>query len=192
MKVFLLDNYDSFTFMLKDYIEQCGAECVVKRNDDDSINDDNILDEFDAIIISPGPKTPKESGCLMKIISTYHQKKPMLGVCLGHQGIGEFFGAKLVKSKLPRHGKVDEIHLTNNKLFENTETKIAVTRYHSLLLEDVKLPLKIIAWSESNEIMAIAHHHLPIFGIQFHPESCLTKNGITFIDNFLKISKQLP
>ena len=191
MKVFLLDNYDSFTFMLKDYIEQCGAECVVKRNDDESINRQNELDEYDAIIISPGPKTPNESGCLLKIISTYHQKKPLLGVCLGHQGIGEFFGAKLVKSKLPRHGKVDEIHHNNHKLFQGIENEIAVTRYHSLLLEDVKSPLEIIAWSKTNEIMAIAHQHLPIFGIQFHPESCLTKNGIVLIKNFLKISKHL-
>jgi anthranilate synthase/aminodeoxychorismate synthase-like glutamine amidotransferase len=191
MKVFLLDNYDSFTFMLKDYIEQCGAECVVKRNDDESLNKQNILDEFDAIIISPGPKTPYESGGLMKMISTYHQKKPMLGVCLGHQGIGEFFGAKLVKSKLPRHGKVDKIQHKNHKLFEGIENEIDVTRYHSLLLADIKSPLEIIALSETNESMAIAHQHLPIFGIQFHPESYLTKNGILIIKNFLKISKQL-
>jgi len=190
MKVFLLDNFDSFTFMLKDYIEQCGAECIVKRNNDESIIEENSLENYDAIIISPGPKTPGESGYMMKIISTYHHIKPMLGVCLGHQGIGEFFGAKLVKSQLPRHGKVDTVHLDNHKLFEGIEKKVDVTRYHSLLLEEVKSPLEIIAQSELNEIMAFAHIHLPIFGIQFHPESFMTKSGFMMIKNFLKLAKQ--
>ncbi|MFI5222276.1 MAG: anthranilate synthase component II, partial [Bacteroidia bacterium] len=104
MKIFLLDNYDSFTYMLKDYIELCGADCTVKRNDETDLSEINLT-ESDAIIISPGPKTPKDSGALMRIISTCQGTKPILGVCLGHQGIGEFFGAKLVKSKLPMHGK---------------------------------------------------------------------------------------
>jgi len=191
MKVFLLDNFDSFTFMLKDYVEQCGADCIVKRNDDDFVNIENSLDGFDAIIISPGPKTPSLSGSLMKIISTYHQKKPILGVCLGHQGIGEFFGAKLIKAKLPRHGKVDKVDLFNHLLFEGIKEKIEVTRYHSLLLEDVKSPLHVIARSDKNEVMAIAHEALPVYGIQFHPESHMTKEGVILIRNFLKLSKEL-
>ncbi len=190
MKVFLLDNYDSFTYMLKDYIEQCGVECIVKRNDDESIIE-HSLDEYDAIIISPGPKIPSESGNLMNIISTYHQQKPILGVCLGHQGIGEFFGAKLIKSQIPRHGKVDLIHHNHHELFEEIKNGIEVTRYHSLVLEEVTSPLEVIAWSERNEIMAVAHKELPIYGIQFHPESYMTKSGIKLIKNFLKLSKQL-
>ncbi|MEI6595227.1 MAG: aminodeoxychorismate/anthranilate synthase component II [Bacteroidota bacterium] len=190
MKVFLLDNYDSFTYMLKDYIEQCGVECIVKRNDDESIIE-HSLDEYDAIIISPGPKIPSESGNLMNIISTYHQQKPILGVCLGHQGIGEFFGAKLIKSQIPRHGKVDLIHHNHHELFEEIINGIEVTRYHSLVLEEVTSPLEVIAWSERNEIMAVAHKELPIYGIQFHPESYMTKSGIKLIKNFFKLSKQL-
>ena len=189
MKIFLLDNYDSFTYMLRDYVEQCGAECIVKRNDDVAINEDS-LDEYDAIIISPGPKTPAESGMLMKIISRYHQKKPILGVCLGHQGIGEFFGAKLVKARLPRHGKVDLIQHSQHALFKNVDEQFEVTRYHSLILDEVKLPLEIIAWSKSKEIMALAHRYLPVYGIQFHPESCMTKDGKILINNFLELAKQ--
>jgi len=190
MKVFLLDNYDSFTYMLKDNIEQCGVECIVKRNDDPSINE-NSLNSYDAIILSPGPKTPKESGCLMNIISFYHQRKPILGVCLGHQGIGEFFGARLCKSSFPMHGKVDHILHNGHQLFQNIDKGNDVTRYHSLLLEDIKQELEVIAWNANNEVMAIAHKILPVYGIQFHPESYLTKNGLTLIKNFLNLSKQL-
>ncbi len=189
MKIFLLDNYDSFTYMLKDYVEQFGCECTVKRNDE-KLNE-NELDKYDAIVISPGPKTPKESGELMEIISICHQIKPILGICLGHQAIGEFFGATLVKSKLPRHGKVDEMYHTNHKLFNQVPDMFNATRYHSLILNNIKSPLQIIATSKNDEVMAIAHKTLPVFGIQFHPESCLTKKGSHIIKNFLQIAKEL-
>ena len=190
MKIFILDNHDSFTYLLKDYVEQCGAECIVRRNDDISLNEQSF-DEYDAIIISPGPKTPIESGGVMEIISTYHQKKPILGVCLGHQAIGQFFGARLVKARLPRHGKVDLISHNQHALFKNIELSFEATRYHSLLLEEIEQPLEIIAWNKSKEIMAVAHNHLPLYGVQFHPESCMTKSGIVMIKNFLNLAKQL-
>jgi anthranilate synthase component 2 len=189
MKIFILDNYDSFTYMLKDYIKQFGCECMVKRNDE-NLNEKELR-EYNAIVISPGPKTPKESGKLLEIISLYHQIKPVLGICLGHQAIGEFFGATLVKSQLPRHGKVDEMNHTNHELFNQVPYTFNATRYHSLILKDIKSPLQIIATSKNDEVMAIAHKTLPVFGIQFHPESCLTKDGLHIIKNFLQIAKEL-
>ncbi len=190
MKILLIDNYDSFTFMLKDYIEQCEADTTVIRNDD-KILDFDYIDNFNAIVISPGPKTPNQSGNLMSIIQSCFESKPILGICLGHQAIGEFFGAKLAKASLPRHGKVDLVTHNNHFLFNGIDTNFKATRYHSLLIENVKSPLEIIAKSDTKEVMAIAHQSLPIFGIQFHPESCLTKCGLKLINNFVLYTNQL-
>ena len=190
MKILLIDNYDSFTFMLKDYIEQCEADTTVIRNDD-KILDFDYIDNFNAIVISPGPKTPNQSGNLMSIIQSCFESKPILGICLGHQAIGEFFGAKLAKASLPRHGKVDSVTHNNHFLFNGIDTKFKATRYHTLLIENVKTPLEIIAKSDTKEVMAIAHQSLPIFGIQFHPESCLTKCGLKLINNFVVYTNQL-
>lgn len=190
MIILLIDNFDSFTFMLKDYIEQCGAECIVKRNNDDEILYQKFTEKFDAFIISPGPETPNKSNHLMAFIKINHTQKPILGICLGHQAIGEFFGATLVKSDIPKHGKVDKMIHTNHKLFEGIENNFTATRYHSLILQKIKEPLKIIATDLNGNAMGIAHIELPVLGIQFHPESCLTIDGIKIINNFVMFVRQ--
>lgn len=184
MKTLLIDNYDSFTYMLKDYIEQCGAECLVVRNDE--INTEKIKNS-EAIIISPGPGTPAQSGNLMSVLKEF-KNIPMLGVCLGHQAIGEHFGAKLQKAQTPRHGKVEMITHNENAFFLGIPSQFEATRYHSLVLENLPQELEQIAQSKTGEIMAIKHIILPIYGIQFHPESCMTKHGLTIIKNFLNIA----
>lgn len=183
VKVLVVDNYDSFTYMLNDYIEQQGAFCTVIRNDEPS-----VLDEWknvDAIVLSPGPQAPQDAGLLMQVIRQSYLHKPILGVCLGHQAIGEFFGARLQKAGVPMHGKVDLMTHTNDVLFTDIPPTFNATRYHSLLLTHVSDPLTVIAQSSKKEVMALRHKQLPIWGIQFHPESCLTEYGSVMIKNFL-------
>ncbi len=182
MKVLLLDNYDSFTFMLKDYIEQCGVACEVIRNDElllDSIS----MDDYDALVISPGPKRPVDAGKLNTLLAVWVHHKPVLGICLGHQALGEYFGAALTKSLLPRHGKVDEIIHHNNSIFEGIPNSFLATRYHSLIIQNLPESLMAICWC-GEEIMGFAHKTLPIWGLQFHPESCQTQFGINLLKNF--------
>jgi para-aminobenzoate synthetase component II len=190
MKFLLIDNYDSFTYMLADYVKQCNVACNVLRNDDGKLCDHDFVNTFDAMVLSPGPGNPQQAGLMMKLIGRYHTSKPILGICLGHQAIGEFFGATLVKALLPRHGKVDVVMHTDHDLFHKVPGKLQVTRYHSLILTGVKEPLNVIASTADNEVMALAHNHLPLFGIQFHPESCLTEHGLTLIKNYTEIVKQ--
>lgn len=190
MQILLLDNYDSFTYMLKDYIEQCGAVCDVVRNDETLPND--IAEKYHALVISPGPCTPRQSGHTLALIHQYHGKMPILGVCLGHQAIGEYFGARLTEARLPVHGKQSKIFCKQDALFNNLPESFSVTRYHSLLLEDVASPLEVIAQTAENEVMAIRHETLPIRGVQFHPESCLTEHGLTLIKNFLTLAEHKP
>ncbi len=193
MKVLLIDNFDSFTFMLKDYLEQSGADCEVIRNDIE-INSQQ-LQAFDALVISPGPGRPEEAGKLMQLLSIAIHKLPILGVCLGHQAIGEYFGAKLEKGLKPMHGKVSQILHQDDELFLTIETQFEATRYHSLVLRQLPESLTAIAYSQDDEeIMALKHIELPIYGIQFHPESCLTNSGLDLIQNFLglaSLSKQI-
>lgn len=176
--------------MLADYVRQCGAECVVVRNDHVDLKNDAFINRFDTLVLSPGPETPDKAGLMMDIISRHYLSKPMLGICLGHQALGEFFGARLIKAQIPRHGKVDEVHHNGHGLFSNVPQKFNVTRYHSLLLADIKQPVSAIASGLNNEVMALAHSYLPLFGIQFHPESCLTEHGLTIIKNYTEIVKQ--
>lgn len=190
MKILLIDNYDSFTYMLADYIRQAAAECFVIRNDHVDLSSDDFISGFDALVLSPGPETPVKAGLMMDVIRKHHQNKPMLGICLGHQALGEFFNAKLIKAELPRHGKVDEIYHSGHPLFRNIPQKISVTRYHSLILADIEQPLIAIALGLNNEVMSLAHSYLPLFGIQFHPESCLTTYGLTIIKNYIEIVKE--
>jgi para-aminobenzoate synthetase component 2 len=170
MQVLLLDNYDSFTYMLKDYIEQCGAVCDVFRNDEALPLD--IPSNYDALVISPGPGTPIQSGQTMDLISAYYQYMPILGVCLGHQAIGQFFG------------------VDSDMLFAGMPKQMKVTRYHSLVISQLPQSLDVIAHTEQGEVMAIRHKTLPIRGVQFHPESCLTENGLAIIKNFLTLAAQ--
>jgi anthranilate synthase component 2 len=190
MKFLLVDNYDSFTHMLADYVRQCNVACDVVRNDDDKLKDSNFVNSYHALVLSPGPQTPSHAGYLMEVISQYHQTKPMLGVCLGHQAIGEYFGATLEKSIIPKHGKVDVAQHKKHSLFVNIPERFEITRYHSLILNNIKPPLQIIAHTSDGEVMALTHNTLPIVGIQFHPESCLTKQGLTLIKNFVLMVQQ--
>lgn len=188
MKVLLLDNYDSFTYMLKDYIEQCGVVCDVKRND--SVNVLDEISRYDALVISPGPQTPGDAGQLMQALERYVLVKPILGVCLGHQGLGVYFGARLMKAKQPKHGKIDTLTHTEHPLFAGIPPTFDATRYHSLVIDSLPPELEIIASSGGGEIMGIAHKSLPLWGIQFHPESCTTEYGLQLIQNFLKLAQQ--
>jgi anthranilate synthase/aminodeoxychorismate synthase-like glutamine amidotransferase len=187
MRVLLIDNLDSFTYMLKDYIEQCGATCDVVRNNQDLLSIELL--PYVAVVISPGPETPVKAGNLLNFLKNKMQAIPVLGVCLGHQAIGELFGAKLVHAKIPRHGKVDKVVHVEDPLFKGVDKEFDATRYHSLILENIKAPLQIIASSINNEVMAIKHQSLPIWGIQFHPESCKTEFGISIIKNFLVLAE---
>lgn len=187
MKVLLIDNFDSFTYMLKDYIEQSGASCEVLRND--VVVEGLNLNEYDALVISPGPGTPQEAGNTMKILGLAEYSIPILGVCLGHQAIGVYYGANLHKGKKPMHGKVSSIVNDGDELFLDMPETFNATRYHSLVLSNLPGCLKAIAHSKDDqEIMAIKHESLPIYGVQFHPESCLSEGGLLLIQNFIGLA----
>lgn len=188
MKTLLIDNYDSFTYMLKDYVEQCGVTCEVIRNDVPDLLE--TAGQFDALVLSPGPKTPLEAGLMNEVIARWHQHKPMLGICLGHQAIGQFFGANLEQATAPKHGKIDLVKHEHHPLFKGIPEHFKVTRYHSLILNGIKNPMKQIALGSQEECMALAHSQLPLFGVQFHPESCLTEYGLNIIKNYIDLVKQ--
>lgn len=185
----LLDNYDSFSFLLKDYLERLGETVMVYENNDDFST--IIQQPFSRVILSPGPKTPRQSGCLMQMVeycSTF--KIPTLGVCLGHQAIGEYFGAELVHALRPAHGKTSLIAHTQHPLFHALPATFTVCRYHSLVLQHPEeTPLQVIAQTPAHEIMAIAHATLPIWGVQFHPEAVLTEFGSHMLHNWLHYCK---
>lgn len=185
MKILLLDNYDSFTYNLYDYLLQTGVECRVLRNDALPLAAFENL-EFDAIVFSPGPKRPADAGLMLPFIERFYDRIPMLGICLGHQAIGAFFGAKLVKANVPMHGKTTAIRHTGHPLFKGIPTQFTVMRYHSLLLESLdSTPLNCIATTDDGEIMALEHRNLPIVGVQFHPESILTEYGLKMLRNWV-------
>jgi len=187
LQILLLDNYDSFTYNLYDYLCQSGASCTVIRNDTYTLEVIQKMD-FDAIVLSPGPKKPKDAGILMELIEHYHCKIPILGICLGHQGLGEFLGATLVKANVPMHGKTSTIFHTGHLLFKGLPESFEVMRYHSLIIKDlIETGLQVIATTKSGEAMAISHKTFPLIGIQFHPESILTEYGLHLIKNWLKI-----
>ena len=182
--VLLLDNYDSFTYNLRDYILQLGKECKVVRNDEMTIEELDGLN-FSSAIISPGPKTPHQAGITMQFIERFYASAPILGICLGHQAIGEFFGAKLVKAHKPMHGKTSVVNHTGHFLFAGLPPQIEVMRYHSLVLDELtQTPLQAIAHTSEMEIMALAHPALKIAGVQFHPESILTPHGLALLQNW--------
>ncbi|WP_375445637.1 anthranilate synthase component II [uncultured Fibrella sp.] len=191
MRLLLLDNFDSFTYTLVDYLKQAGADCVVHRN---SIPLAKLTNEvYDAVVLSPGPGTPSEAGCLMDVVHQYHNRLPMLGVCLGQQAIGQYFGATLTKSPKPMHGKVSTIRVdTSDPLFRGIPEQIRVTRYHSLTLTDLPPELITTAVSLSDspdEVMAIRHQTWPVWGVQFHPEAVLTESGLALLRNFIRTTK---
>lgn len=186
----LIDNFDSFSHILADLIQQTGEELLILRNDV-SLSDLEALD-FNGLILSPGPGIPSKSGNLNAIFERYYDKIPVLGVCLGHQAIGEFFGAELVKNAVPTHGKVHQIRkIKQNLCIQDLPEKFQVTRYHSLQLKNLPDCLESILETDSGEIMGIAHRSLPIFGIQYHPEAYLTEYGLELIFGWLKSWKAL-
>ncbi len=188
MRLLLLDNFDSFTFTLADYLRQLGAEVIVRRNNV-PLAELQALD-FDAIVLSPGPGTPAQAGVMPAVIRAFHQHKPMLGVCLGHQALGEFFGAAVVRAARPMHGKVSDMCCNPAEpLFAGLPTVQAVTRYHSLVLRE-PLPASLIALAHTTgpgpELMALRHRTLPLYGVQFHPEALLTPHGLAILANWLR------
>jgi anthranilate synthase component 2 len=183
--ILLIDNYDSFTYNLYDYISQLGYTCHVVRNDELILADIDKL-KVDAIVISPGPGVPKDAGNCMEVIREFYNRKPILGICLGYQAIGEYFGAQLKKAIKPMHGKTSNLHIIPGSiLFKDISSPTQVMRYHSLILENVVLPLKITGQTIEKEIMAFEHESLPIAGVQFHPESILSTKGLQMIKNWL-------
>lgn len=192
MKILLLDNYDSFTYNLYDYLLQTGAECQVVRNDAYAVPEFEHLD-FQAIVLSPGPKRPADAGHMMALIEQWNARVPMLGICLGHQALGEFFGARLVKSAVPVHGKTSVIRHPGDPMFAGIPAGFEVMRYHSLLLESLEgTPLQTTASTDAGEIMAFRHRSLPLWGVQFHPESILTEFGLRFLKNWVALVQNHP
>tara|TARA_B100000945_G_scaffold74758_1_gene57538 strand:+ start:3299 stop:3865 length:567 start_codon:yes stop_codon:yes gene_type:complete len=182
----MIDNYDSFTYNLVQYFGELGQEVKTFRNDKISIDDIEELDP-QYIVISPGPCTPKESGISMQVIDSFKEIKPILGVCLGHQAIGAVFGANIIKAKELMHGKTSEIQHDGNFLFEGMPNNFIATRYHSLIIEEKTLSKDFIvnARTEDGSIMGIQHSKLNVSGVQFHPESIMTKDGKKLLSNFL-------
>jgi anthranilate synthase/aminodeoxychorismate synthase-like glutamine amidotransferase len=184
----LLDNYDSFTYNLQDYFSQLGKPCDVIRNDEKSLQEIIGMNP-EAIILSPGPETPSKAGIMMEVIKSFHNKIPMLGICLGHQGIGEFFGAALVRAEKIMHGKTSLIYHQDHPLFSKIPSPFEAMRYHSLLLKNMERTcLQTIATTDDDEVMAIVHPQYKVCGIQFHPESILTPYGISILKNWLQWS----
>lgn len=189
----MIDNYDSFTYNLVQYLGELGANVQVRRNDTVTINDIEQL-EPECIVISPGPCTPNEAGISVPTISRFAGHKPLLGVCLGHQSIGQAFGGRVVHAREIMHGKTSLIYHKGIGVFAGLPNPFEATRYHSLVVEKTSLPdcLEITAWTETptgelDEIMGLRHRHWPIEGVQFHPESILTQPGHDLLANFLKL-----
>lgn len=187
MNIVIIDNYDSFTYNLVHLVKALGASVTVYRNDQFTLNQ---LETFDKIILSPGPGIPSEAGLLLDVIKKYAGRKPMLGVCLGHQAIGEVFGAKLENLTNVYHGVATEgVQFGNDPIFEGMPTHFLMGRYHSWVISKDNLPdcLEITAMSDDGEIMGVRHKNFDIHGIQFHPESVLTPNGKKIVQNFLEL-----
>ena len=185
MKIAIIDNYDSFTYNLSHLVKELGAEVTVLRNDQFELTQ---LEEFSKIILSPGPGIPSEAGLLCDVIRTFAGRKPILGVCLGHQAIGEVFGARLENLSDVFHGVATPCHIvTDDPIFSGLERSITVGRYHSWIVAREGLPdcLEVTAVSDEGQIMALRHRQLNVRGIQFHPESVLTPNGKTMLQNWL-------
>jgi len=182
----MIDNYDSFTYNLVQYLAELKQEVEVYRNDEITI-DEIKKKNPQYIVLSPGPCTPNEAGVSLEVVNTFKGVIPILGVCLGHQTIGQAFGGKIIHAKTLMHGKTSQIHHTNQGVFKDLKNPFTATRYHSLVIERATLPdcLEVTAWTDDEEIMGVRHKTLPIEGVQFHPESVLTEHGHDLLNNFL-------
>jgi anthranilate synthase component 2 len=192
MKVLMIDNYDSFTYNLVQYLGELGAEVDTRRNDALTVADIRSL-KPDGIVLSPGPCTPDEAGICLEAVTELAGEIPMLGVCLGHQAIGQAFGGRVVRARQVMHGKTSPMHHAGQGVFSGLDNPFEATRYHSLIVERSSLPdcLEETAWTafddgQPDEIMGFRHRELAVEGVQFHPESILTRQGHALLDNFLK------
>jgi anthranilate synthase component 2 len=187
----IIDNYDSFTYNLFHYFSEVGAKVEVRRND--ALNAEEALGlKPEGIVLSPGPCTPNEAGICLDIIKLAAERKmPLLGVCLGHQAIGQVFGGKVIRAPLPVHGKTDMIRHTNEGVFKGIPSPFKATRYHSLIVERETLPQTLKITAENNEglIMGLQHKEKPIYGVQFHPESIASEHGHALLKNFLHLTR---
>ncbi|MGM0884825.1 MAG: aminodeoxychorismate/anthranilate synthase component II [Bacillota bacterium] len=185
--ILVIDNYDSFTYNLVQYLGELGEEIVVKRNDEIDLEGIEALAP-DHILISPGPCSPNEAGISLSLIEHFKGKIPIFGVCLGHQSIGQAFGGEVVRAEKLMHGKTSAIHHDEKSIFAGMPTPFTATRYHSLIVRRETLPdcLEITAETDEGEIMGLRHKEYPIEGVQFHPESIITEHGLTMLRNFLQ------
>jgi anthranilate synthase component 2 len=187
----LIDNYDSFTYNLFHYLGQLGANVVVKRNDEIGV-DDAIAMKPEAVVLSPGPCTPNEAGICLDLVARAGAHLPILGVCLGHQAIGQVYGGKIVRAPEPMHGKVSRVHHTGGSVFRGLNNDFLATRYHSLTIAPETIPaeLEVTATSGDGVIMGVMHKRHPVHGVQFHPESIASENGHALLENFLRIARE--
>lgn len=184
----LIDNYDSFTYILHHYLLQAGMECMVYKNDEVTV-DDLVAMKPQGIILSPGPETPLQAGITMAVIGQFHKQVPILGVCLGHQALGMYFGAQLVRAQ-PMHGKTSSISHNGHQLFHGIPSPYTVMRYHSLAVEGFDgTGLVAIANTDDGVVMALCHDTYPCMGVQFHPESVGTEHGLVLIKNWVELSR---
>jgi anthranilate synthase component 2 len=191
MKLLMIDNYDSFTYNIVQYLGELGAEVRVARNDDITLDDIEALlaaGEVHKLVVSPGPCSPAEAGISVPAIQRFAGRLPILGVCLGHQSIGAALGGRIVRARKPMHGKTSIITTTQQGVFRDLPAQFTVNRYHSLAIERATCPpeLEITAWTDDGEIMGVRHRKWPLEGVQFHPESILTEHGHALLNNFLK------
>jgi anthranilate synthase component 2 len=188
--ILLIDNYDSFTYNLVHYLGELGAEVVVHRNDAISV-EQALSARPEGIVLSPGPCTPNEAGICLDLIAAAKDRVPILGVCLGHQAIGQVFGGKVIRAPLPMHGKTSRIWHHGSDVFAGIPDGFTATRYHSLIVERASLPdeLQVTAESEDGLIMGLAHKTYPVYGVQFHPESIVSEYGHDLLGNFLALAR---
>jgi anthranilate synthase component II len=188
--ILLIDNYDSFTFNLVHYLGELGAECDVRRNDALSV-DEALGLGAEAIVLSPGPCTPNEAGICCDLIRAAAGRIPILGVCLGHQAIGQVFGGEVVRAPVPMHGKVSAVHHANSDVFAGLKNPFNATRYHSLIVRADNLPASLVATAHTQDgiIMGLRHAVMPIYGVQFHPESIASEHGHDLLRNFLELAR---
>jgi anthranilate synthase component 2 len=187
--ILVIDNYDSFTFNLVHYLNELGARTLVRRNDAMSAAE-ALATKPDAVLLSPGPCTPNEAGICLDLIAAAPSHLPILGVCLGHQAIGQAFGGKVIRAKTLMHGKTSPVRHGGQGLFRDLPDGFTATRYHSLAVEPETLPeaLEVTAWTQDGEIMGLSHRSRPIHGVQFHPESIATEGGHRLLANFLELA----
>jgi len=190
MKLLMIDNYDSFTYNIVQYLGELGAQVTVARNDEITIEDIDAMlaaGQLDRLVISPGPCSPAEAGISVAAIQHFAGKLPILGVCLGHQAIGAAFGGAIIRAQQLMHGKTSVLTTTQEGVFEGLPEQLTVNRYHSLAIERATCPacLQVTAWTDDGEIMGVKHTSLDIEGVQFHPESILTEHGHAMLKNFL-------